>query len=149
ETPPQHGTLVYHSVDGRFVYRAADGYTGTDTFTYRARAGSSYSGLATVTIHVGQDHAAPQAVNDSYPVSHGRTSRLANDSGKLSVVSPTLAGALQGGRLIVAPWNGVLANGTDTHGSGLTAVLVGGPQNGQLTFGTAGSFEYTPNVGLV
>ncbi len=39
----------------------------------------------------------------------------------------------------------VLANDTDAQNDPLTAVLVAGPQNGQLTFNTDGTFTYVPD----
>ncbi len=44
---------------------------------------------------------------------------------------------------VAAP--GVLANDTDADGDLLTAALVSGPAHGSLTFGSDGSFTYTPN----
>jgi hypothetical protein len=43
---------------------------------------------------------------------------------------------------------GVLANDTDAQGTGLTATLVSGTQNGLLIFNPDGSFTYTPNAGF-
>src|SRR5262249_61779268 len=62
---------------------------------------------------------APVATNDSYSVA---------EDGTLSV-----------------PVNGVLGNDSDTEGSTLSAVLVGGPANGTLTLNANGSFTYAPN----
>lgn len=50
-TGPSHGTLTLNA-DGSFVYKPAAGYSGPDTFTYRARDGSTESNVATVTITV-------------------------------------------------------------------------------------------------
>jgi VCBS repeat-containing protein len=46
-----HGTLTLNS-DGGFTYTPADGFTGTDTFTYRISDGTDPSVPATVTITV-------------------------------------------------------------------------------------------------
>ncbi len=51
ETQPQHGTLDL-AADGTFVYTPNDGFTGTDTFTYRASDGQLTSDAATVAINV-------------------------------------------------------------------------------------------------
>ncbi len=53
ETAPAHGTLTLNA-DGSFSYQPDPGFTGTDSFTYRAVDGSGLtSGPATVTITVG------------------------------------------------------------------------------------------------
>jgi len=46
-----HGTLNFNS-DGSFTYTPDLGYTGSDSFTYKAWDGQEYSNLATVTITV-------------------------------------------------------------------------------------------------
>ncbi|HSJ27868.1 MAG TPA: cadherin-like domain-containing protein [Acidimicrobiia bacterium] len=63
---------------------------------------------------------APVAVNDSYSTK-------------------------QDTALVVSAANGVLANDTDADGDALTAILVAGPTNGNLTLNADGSFTYTPN----
>jgi aryl-phospho-beta-D-glucosidase BglC (GH1 family) len=56
------------------------------------------------------------------------------------------------GTLLVNTNSGVLANDQDINlglaGISLSAVLVGGPTNGQLTLNTNGAFSYTPNGGF-
>jgi VCBS repeat-containing protein len=51
--------------------------------------------------------------------------------------------------LVVAPAAGVLANDDDTDGDVLTASLVSGPQNGDLTLAADGGFTYTPDADYV
>lgn len=51
-TLPAHGTLAM-TLSGAFTYTPAAGFTGTDTFTYRANDGQVSSNAATVTITVG------------------------------------------------------------------------------------------------
>ena len=81
---PEHGTLALNA-DGSFVYEPDDGFSGTDTFTYRASDGSVRS-TATVTITVRPINAAPVANADRATVRQGgelvlRTSELsANDT---------------------------------------------------------------------
>src|SRR5262249_48389474 len=48
---PSSGTLTLNA-DGTFTYTPAAGFSGTDTFTYRASDGGAVSGEATVTITV-------------------------------------------------------------------------------------------------
>jgi hypothetical protein len=101
---PAHGTLALNS-DGSFTYTPLSGFVGTDSFTYRAVAGSVQSNVATVTITV----TAPVAANDSYsatenqPLSVGAANGLlANDTGAgLSAV------------LVSGPAHGTLALNSD------------------------------------
>ena len=44
------------------------------------------------------------------------------------------------------PGKGVLANDFDLNGDALTAALVTGPRNGNVTLNSNGSFTYTPNA---
>ncbi|WP_291295124.1 tandem-95 repeat protein [Elioraea sp.] len=117
---PAFGTLTL-SKDGSFVYTPAEGFAGTDSFTYRAGDGQAWSNVATVTIVVPEINAAPVAVNDSYTT----------DEGVVLVIS----GA------------GVLANDSDADGDALAALLVAGPRNGTVTLSADGSFVYTPDAG--
>jgi hypothetical protein len=54
---PANGTLAQNA-DGSFTYTPADGFSGTDSFTYAASDGSAQSNLATVTIAVAPAPAA-------------------------------------------------------------------------------------------
>ena|GEM_PF-1142958 len=63
-TQPAHGTLALNA-NGGFVYTPANGFTGTDTFTYRASDGTLQSNIATVTITVEATNAPPTAQNGS------------------------------------------------------------------------------------
>jgi VCBS repeat-containing protein len=60
---PAHGTLTLNS-NGSFLYTPAAGFSGSDTFTYRASDGS-LGDLATVTISVTPTPATPGKVNGS------------------------------------------------------------------------------------
>jgi VCBS repeat-containing protein len=119
ESGPSNGSLTLNA-DGSFSYTPDAGFSGTDSFTYRASDGDLLSEPATVTIAVAQVNQAPVAVDDSYEVDEDQV---------LSVVAP-----------------GVLDNDTDVDGDSLTAVLVSGVSNGSLTFNSDGSFTYTPNA---
>ncbi|HOH92609.1 MAG TPA: Ig-like domain-containing protein, partial [Anaerolineaceae bacterium] len=50
-TTTQHGTLIL-SADGSFMYVPDAGYSGEDTFTYKAFDGEYYSEEVTVTLIV-------------------------------------------------------------------------------------------------
>jgi VCBS repeat-containing protein len=114
-----NGTLQLNS-DGSFVYTPSREFTGTDSFTYRARDSTGrQSNTATVTINVTAANTAPVAANDSYTT---------NQDTKLTVNSA----------------NGVLSNDTDANGDSLTAALVGNVSHGTLSLSANGSFTYTP-----
>jgi VCBS repeat-containing protein len=115
---PAHGTLTL-SANGSFTYMPASGYTGGDSFTYKANDGQLDSNVATVALSVHDD--APVAASDSYAVSKNNP---------LTVSAP-----------------GVLANDTDANGDALTAILVSGPAHGTLTLSANGSLTYTPASG--
>ncbi|MBC7504930.1 MAG: tandem-95 repeat protein, partial [Sandarakinorhabdus sp.] len=56
---------------------------------------------------------------------------------------------LDGGTTLSVPApTGVLANDSDPEGASLTAQIVAGPSNGQLTLNANGSFTYAPNAGF-
>jgi VCBS repeat-containing protein len=121
-SPPQHGTLTLNP-DGSFTYTPDPGFTGPDTFTYRASDGALTSNTATVTLTVTPEpNRAPVAVDDAYSVTENAT---------LTVPAP-----------------GVLANDTDPDGDTLMAALVSPPQHGDLTLNPDGSFTYTPDPGF-
>ncbi len=112
-----HGTVTING-DGSFVYTAASGYVGSDSFTYYVSSPTANSATATVTLNViGQS--------------------LLADSQNY-VVAP-------GGTLTVSSAQGLLAGAIDpTPGTTLTAQLVGSAMMGQLTLNPDGSFTYTP-----
>ncbi|SIO39386.1 Uncharacterized membrane protein [Singulisphaera sp. GP187] len=119
---PANGTLTLNS-NGSFTYVPNVGFVGTDTFTYQASDGTSVSSVATVTVNVLPAVQVPTAVNDLYETNAG---------GTLNLVAP-----------------GVLINDLSPSGKPLTAVVVGPPAHGTLTFNSNGSYTYVPNVGFV
>jgi VCBS repeat-containing protein len=119
---PAHGDLYFYST-GSFSYWPDDDYHGSDSFTYRAYDGDSYSNLATVSLTINPVNDKPDANNDSYTVPQ---------DGTLTISAP-----------------GVLANDTDAEGSPLTAARFTGPVRGTLTLQSDGSFVYRPNAGYV
>ncbi|HVS36074.1 MAG TPA: Ig-like domain-containing protein, partial [Gemmataceae bacterium] len=120
-TKPAHGTLQF-AADGSFVYTPTTYFYGTDSFTYEAFNGSTYSSPATVSITVNYVNQPPTAVNDAYSL---------NENGSLSIQKP-----------------GVLANDSDPDNDPITAVLSAGPSHGTLTLNADGSFVYAPNTGF-
>ncbi len=119
QTGTSNGYLILNN-DGSFLYLPNTGYFGPDSFTYTASDGAATSTPATVNITV---YSCPVALNESYAVFAGQT-------------------------LTTAAANGVLAFDSNAYGNQLTAQLVTGPLNGQLTLNADGSFSYTPNAGF-
>lgn len=114
-TAPADGVLVLTN-NGGFSYTPTNGFTGTDSFTYRCTDGQSTSGVAIVSLSV-----IPPIIanNDLYTVTAGTA---------LTVTAP-----------------GILTNDLSIN-SNLTAVLAGGPAFGSLSWGGDGSFRYTPST---
>ena len=63
-TGPANGSLTLNA-DGSFAYIPMGGFSGTDSFTYRANDGTADSNLATVTITVNAVNHVPVAVDGS------------------------------------------------------------------------------------
>ena len=117
-----HGDLDLGS-DGSFTYTPASGYTGPDSFTYRAVAGAAASEPATVRLTVRLTNRAPVAADDAYETDE--------DTG-LDVAAA-----------------GVLANDTDADADPLRAELASGPAHGDLMLSTNGAFTYAPDPGYI
>jgi hypothetical protein len=98
------GSLVLNG-DGSFNYTPNSGFSGSDSFGYRAFDGALYSSIATVSITVNASvNSPPVAINDSATAAMRKTasytpiliSVLANDSdvdGNLSPASVSIAAA--------------------------------------------------------
>jgi len=116
---PAHGTLTLNS-DGSFTYTPTTGFTGTDTFTYKASDGTNQSAATTVTMTVTATNTTPTAVADTFSATED------------TILTKTAA-------------TGVLSNDT---GSNLTAVKVTDPTKGTLNLASDGSFTYVPTANL-
>ncbi|MCO6454069.1 MAG: tandem-95 repeat protein [Pirellulaceae bacterium] len=119
-TGPTPGSLTLNA-NGSFSYTHDAGYSGVDSFSYKASDGTADSNVATASITITPANDPPLATADSYT------------TGEDAV--PTIDGP------------GVLGNDSDPDSSSLTAVLVTGPTHGSLTLNTNGSFSYTPDAG--
>jgi hypothetical protein len=118
-TDPAHAASFTFNSDGTFAYTPVNGYTGDDTFTYKANDGTADSNVATVTITVA--NSAPVADNDAYN---------------------TLMGTLLNGAT-------VLTGDTDADNDPLTAIQVTPPSHAaSFTFNSDGTFAYTPANGF-
>jgi uncharacterized delta-60 repeat protein len=114
---PAHGTLSL-SGNGSFQYTPAAGFSGTDSFTYKANDGTADGNVATVTLTVTPVNDPPTAAPDAYTVA---------EDAVLTVTAP-----------------GLLGNDSDPENAPLTAVLVSPPARGDLVFYANGAFTYTP-----
>ena len=120
---PAHGTLTLNA-NGSFTYTPNAGYSGPDSFSYRASDGA-LNDVATVNLTV-NPNVAPVAGADAYSVDRN-------------------------GSIAVSAAEGVLANDADPDNSSgglLAASVTQGPQNGTLAFNSDGSFTYTPHAGF-
>ncbi|MGA7306797.1 MAG: Ig-like domain-containing protein [Rhodothermales bacterium] len=104
--------------NGGFVYSPPPGFSGTDTFSYRASDGSGLSNTANVVILVTAQGNPPVAADDEYVMT-------VNDT--LEVAAP-----------------GVLDNDSDLDDDELTAVLVDDVAEGVLELGEDGGLVYVP-----
>lgn len=120
---PTHGTLALGS-DGGFTYTPNDGFSGLDSFIYRAGDGALASAGATVNITV-RGSEPPPPVNTA------------------PVASADSYSATAGTALVVGATLGVLANDSDAQGQALTALLGSGPAHGTLSLNANGGFTYT------
>ena len=121
-TGPAHGTLTLNA-DGSFTYTPTAGYTGTDSFTYKANDGTArlqHRRPSPLTVGTGQRRRR-SADDDSYTVDRGST-------------------AADG------PAPGVLANDTDIDRDPLTAGVVAPRATARSTLNADGSFTYTPTA---
>jgi hypothetical protein len=116
-TGPAHGTLAVEA-DGTWTYRPAEGFFGTDSFTYRVSDGVAASNLATVTLTVRHVNHLPTLADGSYT--------LFEDG---SVAMDLLAGA------------------QDRDRDPLAVVFGAAPAHGSVTRGADGLWTYVPAAG--
>lgn len=116
---PSHGTLSLQS-NGAFEYIPNAGYSGLDSFTYRASDGITNGNVASVTIDVSNE--APSLISNSW-----RTG-----SGKVLTVGGT----------------GIKATAADADGDVLAVTVTQTTAHGTLDVNFDGTFVYTPNAGF-
>jgi large repetitive protein len=114
---PSNGALS--AVAGNAVtYTPGAGFSGSDSFTFRANDGLNDSNTATATITV-NPNVAPSTEDDGYDT---------NEDTQLSIAAP-----------------GVLTNDTDANGNSFTAAVETSPDHGSLSLLPDGSFVYEPD----
>ena len=114
---PENGLLIFNS-NGSFTYTPNPGFSGSDTFQYKAFDGKLTSGLATANIIV-----------DSRPIAIADQFRTNEDE-----------------PLVTTKESGVLSNDHDPEGSKLSAILLNPTENGEVFFNEDGSFRYIPSA---
>ncbi len=120
-TNPQNGVLELFT-NGAFDYTPDTGFSGTDTFKYRATNGTLDGELTTVTITISGQNTPPVANPDSYN---------AQFNTPLNIPAP-----------------GLLANDTDPDDQTLIIETATSPAHGTLQMFNNGAFIYTPNTGF-
>ena len=105
-----------------------------DSSSYIVAASPAGAGVVDITVTTPYGTSAPSPPADQFtyvaPPSTTTASYPVTENSYLSIPSP-----------------GVLANDTDPHGLPLTATLLTNPADGTLSFGSDGSFSYTPYGG--
>ena len=110
---PSHGTLSL-AASGAFTYTPVAGYTGADSFVYRANDGMQQSANTTVSLTVG-------ATLDIAPIALPGVGAGNEDA--------TISGQ---------------ALATDVDSPTLSYSVVTGPQHGAVTMSSSGAYVYTP-----
>jgi VCBS repeat-containing protein len=113
--PPAHGTLE-QGADGRWIYRPAANFFGTDEVHFKLNDGRLDSSEAVLSLTV-------TSVNDA-PTLSGQHLVLAEDG--VAIIDP-------------------LALAADVEGDSLSALLVAGPAHGSLAVDADGRFSYRPD----
>ncbi|MEJ2258078.1 MAG: Ig-like domain-containing protein, partial [Woeseiaceae bacterium] len=120
-TPPANGTFALLE-SGVVFYAPNPGFSGTDTFTYKANDGKDDSNEATVTITVEPTNLPPVANNNSYSTTQDLP-------------------------LLVNP-PGLLDNDSDPERHVLVPTVVSPPSNGNVSLGRDGRVYYAPDPGF-
>ena len=146
-TSPAHGTLTPDSNgDGGFVYTPANGFYGTDSFTYEATDGVATSNAATVTITVSP---LPPSLTGPESVSVNEDGTLDFNGGNVIAVQDN-SGAFE--QLTVKVLDGTLtltttSGLTSVIGSGTSSITATGPLD-SLNADLADPLVYTPTPGF-
>jgi hypothetical protein len=115
---PGNGILTLHT-NGSFVYTPDRGFSGTDTFTFRAFDGTTLSDAATVTLIA-----------------------------TLPPPPPPLVYSTPENVVLTVPAPGLLTDVFDPANDPLSVVTVAAPSSGTLSSSGDGSFVYTPQEGF-
>jgi hypothetical protein len=114
---PAHGTLSGTAPD--LAYKPNAGYTGPDSFTFKANDGQADSNTATVTINV-----TPGSTVNMPPIANDQNVSTAQETPK-----------------------NITLTASDADGNPLTYIVVSNPAHGVLS-GAAPNLTYTPSAGF-
>ena len=147
----RHGGDLKLNEDGSFAYAPHGGFSGNDSFTYRAidksASGSTAAdgAVATVSIFVQALHPPVYATDDTYHTPAGTPLKI-DDPGVLGndslFRSPPLMGPGGEGEWSIVPNPPISPVPSNVK---LTAKLVDQPAHGKLTLSETGGFSYTPD----
>jgi hypothetical protein len=116
-----HGSLAL-GTSGGFTYTPTSGFSGLDSFSYRAQNANGPGNTATVTLTV-TSLPLPIAADDAYGIATNTP---------LNVAAP-----------------GILGNDNANGGGAMSAVLVTSTANGALALNASGGFSYVPAANFV
>lgn len=107
---PSHGTVVINdTAAGTYTYTPTAGYSGTDSFTFRANDGALDSNTAIISINVAAVNAAPVAANSSLNSSEDTTyfgTLVATDGDSATLIFSIVANPTHGSLIITNPATG-------------------------------------------
>ncbi|WP_292995946.1 pre-peptidase C-terminal domain-containing protein [Nitrosomonas sp.] len=139
-TPVSHGTLNLNA-DGSFSYTPDAGYTGTDTFIYRAFDGASYSPPTLVTISVSS--AEPPSITGKlevptslYPAEVGVSRFSYANNSTLPLAGTLLVAQASNGGLLADPLTGEFSDSIFLLGLGDGLGALDSGETGALDFST-------------
>ncbi len=142
---PKHGLWTFKD-NGEFTYTPTEGYTGTDTWTYKASDGDVDSAPATVSIKVGSG-TPPAPCAATVSIANAPTVTEGN-SGTRKMVFPVKASNLTNcGALTVKlkVSGGTAKKTTDYTSPSATLVLPAGKATGSISVSVKGDKTYEPN----
>ncbi|MDO8895055.1 Ig-like domain-containing protein [Nitrosomonas sp.] len=145
-----HGTLSLNA-DGSFIYTPGTGFAGTDTFSYRAFDGTSYSPPAVVTISVGSTEPSPitgklEVPASLYPAEVGISRFSYANNSTVPLAGTLLIAQASNGGLLADPLTGEFSDSIFLLGLGDGLGAVDSGETGALDFSTkmAGTIGLKP-----
>jgi RHS repeat-associated protein len=137
---PSQGVLNLNA-DGSFSYTPNTGFTGTDTFTYRAFDGTGYSAPATVAIAVNSTGSPSITGNltvpDSlYPAGIGTSQLTYQNNSSAALAGVLVLAKATGGGLLADPLTGEYADSIFLLGLGDGVGAIEDTESGTLSFHT-------------
>lgn len=110
-----HGSLTLNTTDGSFDYTPNVTYTGTDTFTFKAWDGVTFSNVSTATLNISNQ--TPTGVSRTYRTDENITISVSASQGMLVGAADADVGQTLSITSVVAPSSGTLVSYNITTGS--------------------------------